>query len=393
MAEAPEAPKVQHAEKDVIKSIFRAHLEEGSAIALWRQPCSSRKDIIICTEGIGHMDELPLEDLPTGFAIAPFDSEAQKIFLRANKSYSIENGEISQNIPSPRFNPAENGAAKGKINFYPSPPGAGKAAVQKDFAQLVKEAIHQIGAGNFEKLVPSRCKTIELPANFELLETFDALCTKYPNAFVSLVSAPGVGTWLGASPELLVSVNDQMRFKTVAVAGTQVLHPLANPRHLAWTQKEIEEQALVSRYIINCFKKIRLREFTELGPKTWQAGNLVHLKTEFEVDMAATNFPQLGSTMLKLLHPTSAVCGMPRERSIAFIKAHEPFDRGFYSGYLGPVNHEGGTSLYVNLRCLSWSGDKAVLYAGAGVTIDSIPEKEWEETELKMKTLLEAIQS
>ena len=108
--------------------------------------------------------------------------------------------------------------------------------------------------------------------------------------------------------------------------------------------------------------------------------------------MNATNFPQLGSVMLKLLHPTSAICGMPREESIAFLKTTESFDRSFYSGYLGPVNFENKTTLFVNLRCMQWCGQKAILYAGAGVTIDSIPEKEWEETELKMNTLLQVIQ-
>jgi isochorismate synthase len=182
-----------------------------------------------------------------------------------------------------------------------------------------------------------------------------------------------------------------MRFKTVAVAGTQAIAADGDLKMVGWTQKEIEEQALVSRYIINCFKKIRLREFEEHGPKSWRAGNLVHLKTEYEVDMVATNFPQLGTVMLKLLHPTSAVCGMPKEESIQFLKANENFDRSFYSGYLGPVNFQSETSLFVNLRCMEWNFKTATLYAGAGVTQDSNPAKEWDETELKMETLLKVI--
>ena len=165
-----------------------------------------------------------------------------------------------------------------------------------------------------------------------------------------------------------------------------------NDDKLEKIQKEIEEQALVSRYIINCFKKIRLREFGEHGPKTWKAGNLLHLRTEFEVDMNATNFPQLGTVMLKLLHPTSAICGMPRQESIDFIQQNEGMDRGLYSGYLGPINYKNESNLFVNLRCMQWSYREAELYAGAGVTIDSIPEAEWEETEMKMNTLLKVIE-
>ncbi|MBK8292346.1 MAG: chorismate-binding protein [Flammeovirgaceae bacterium] len=163
--------------------------------------------------------------------------------------------------------------------------------------------------------------------------------------------------------------------------------PDINLKYVAWTQKEIEEQALVCRYIINCFKKIRLREYEEHGPKTIVAGNLLHLKTEYEVDMAATNFPQLGSVMLKLLHPTSAVCGMPLENSLAFLKEHEGFDRQFYSGYLGPVNLKEESHIYVNLRCMQIFEDKVRIYAGAGVTADSVSETEWMETEMKMLTL------
>ena len=157
---------------------------------------------------------------------------------------------------------------------------------------------------------------------------------------VSLVSDEKTGTWLGASPELLVSVDRNGIFRTVALAGTQVYQDNILLRNIGWTQKEIEEQALVERYIISCFKKIRVREFDEHGPKTVQAGNLVHLKSDFEVDMKAVNFPLLGSVMLKLLHPTSAVCGMPMEASLSFLKQHEKHDREFYAGYLGPVNIE-----------------------------------------------------
>ncbi|HZI24529.1 MAG TPA: chorismate-binding protein, partial [Chryseolinea sp.] len=161
--------------------------------------------------------------------------------------------------------------------------------------------------------------------------------------------------------------------------------------NVAWTQKDIEEQALVERYIISCFKKIRLREYDEHGPRTVVAGNLMHLKSDFTVDMVATNFPQLGSVMLQLLHPTSAVCGVPLDTSLEFIHKLEGYDRQLYSGYLGPVNFNNRIDVFVNLRCLQILPQKAILYAGAGITQDSIPEKEWEETELKLNTLLKII--
>ena len=119
----------------------------------------------------------------------------------------------------------------------------------------------------------------------------------------------------------------------------------------------------------------------------------MHLRTDYKVDLEAVNFPQLGSVMLKLLHPTSAVCGMPKEQASKFLKDHEDMDREFYSGYLGPVNIMAETSIYVNLRCAKLLGNKGILFAGAGVTRDSDPEKEWNETELKMNTIKDVLLS
>ena len=213
----------------------------------------------------------------------------------------------------------------------------------------------------------------------------------YVNALISFVSIPETGSWLGASPELLVSVEGKKTFRTTALAGTQLYTEGTNLKTVAWTQKDIEEQALVERYIISCFKKIRLREYEEHGPRTVIAGNVMHLKSDFTVDMQATNFPQLGSVMLQLLHPTSAVCGVPLDTALEFLHKHEGYNRQFYAGYLGPVNFNNDINIFVNLRCLQLVQDKAILYAGAGITQDSIPEKEWEETELKLNTLLKVI--
>jgi isochorismate synthase len=95
--------------------------------------------------------------------------------------------------------------------------------------------------------------------------------------------------------------------------------------------------------------------------------------------------------MLSLLHPTSAVCGTPKEAAIDWIKQAEAHDREFYSGYLGPVNLNDEIYLFVNLRTVKvrkeTNGYSATYYAGCGITEDSDPEKEWEETEMKCQTL------
>ena len=107
--------------------------------------------------------------------------------------------------------------------------------------------------------------------------------------------------------------------------------------------------------------------------------------------MVETGFPQLGSVMLGLLHPTSAVCGTPLQPSLQFLREHEGYERQYYAGFLGPVNFENSINIFVNLRCMQLINDRAVIYAGAGVTIDSVPELEWDETEMKMNTLLHVL--
>ena len=141
----------------------------------------------------------------------------------------------------------------------------------------------------------------------------------------------------------------------------------------------------------NCFKKIRLRDFRERGPKTIQAGKLWHLYTEFIVDNKEVKMPELEDKMLALLHPTSAVCGMPLNTSKQFLLDKEQYEREFFTGFVGPINMFNKTHLFVNLRCGKITEGKIRLYAGAGITEDSDPEKEWLETEMKCQILLEKI--
>jgi isochorismate synthase len=240
------------------------------------------------------------------------------------------------------------------------------------------------------KVVSSRAARRPLPAGFDPLAAFQELSQRYERAFVSLVSVPGVGTWLGASPEVLAEVTADGQFHTMALAATQPLVPGHAPQDAIWRQKEIEEQALVARYIVSCFKQLRLREYQETGPRTVVAGQLLHLRTDFEVDLQNVPSPaSLGTDMLRLLHPTSAVGGMPKVAALDFLHRHEGYDRAYYSGFLGPVNvvAPGVSRLFVNLRCLQLRATEAILYAGTGLTAASDPTREWQETEYKMQTV------
>ena len=388
---------LKYSERELLSFLLSDAQSKGNPVAVWRLPGADIVQVIISENYRELAPEALLEDQESGFLFAPFDKARPRLFLKADHLLAFRNGALIQSETAleqrsydwlqtllplrmpPRFNPS--------VTHVPLSKDAGK----ESFLALVEAGLEEIERGTFEKIVPSRTRTITLPPSFDIIQAFQKLCVSYPQALISFVSIPGVGTWLGASPEVLACVKEKRIFKTVALAGTLPYTQGTDLRSVAWTQKEIEEQALVERYVISCFKKIRLREYDEHGPKTVVAGNLMHLKSDFTVDIQATNFPQLGSVMLDLLHPTSAVCGMPLQTSLDFLRTHESYDRSFYSGYLGPVNVHNNIETFVNLRCMQVCGNEGVLYAGAGVTIDSIPEKEWAETEMKFNTLLNVI--
>ena len=362
------------------------------AFACWRNPGEAHTSILI-SDKVREQFAV-LESLKSGFIIKGFDQDATSQYLQATVLIKlvddkphidiVEDTALLQSILNLAAEMNEQPAATSVHSTHENH--------DHDYLKLVKASVEHIRAGKFEKVVPSRTEKFSV-SNFNAAHLFGKLCNSYPNAFISATYTPATGFWMGATPELLIKTSGDI-FKTVALAGTQQYNAASSLSEVAWTQKEIEEQALVSRYIINCFKQIRLREFEEHGPKTVKAGNLIHLKTDFEVNMAATNFPELGSTMLNLLHPTSAVCGMPLDATYRFLNDNEHYQRELFSGYLGPVNIENTTAMYVNLRCMKIINQHTLqLYAGAGVTEDSIAEKELAETKHKMATLLSVIES
>lgn len=362
------------------------------SFAAWRSPKSEEIQIMVDFSAGLPIKEVQLENLNSGFILSPFNISSKKLYLKNdllityNKDYKFEinNTEKADNLVNHLSKQIE------EHRTATIPTTTIDAQSHLDYVSLVKKSVNAIKESFFTKVVPSRKYEIKLNTQAQSGAYFLELSEQYVNAFISITYTPEYGQWMGATPELLISTEEHV-FKTIALAGTQAYDDKKPLSEVAWTQKEIEEQALVSRYIINCFKKIRLREFEEIGPKTVKAGNLIHLKTEYVVNMKETNFPELGSTMLNLLHPTSAVCGMPLETSYDFLKKNEGYDRELFSGFIGPINFNNKSHLYVNLRCMKIEDDKIMLFAGAGVTEDSIPEKEWLETEMKMKTLLNVI--
>lgn len=234
--------------------------------------------------------------------------------------------------------------------------------------------------GYLDKLVLSSHAVMQRPDDFSPAAAFDAACALYPDSYVYLCHTPTTGTWLGSTPEVLLA-GTGTRWHTVALAGTR---PLASAR---WDDKNIQEQAVVVRYIRDRLQSFGLNA-EEKGPYSSPSAGLVHLKTDFRFTIRDNTL--LGD-LVELLHPTPAVCGLPREKARRFILEHEDYDRQYYTGFAGRLDPGAQSGLFVNLRCMKVTDDRLVLYAGGGLMPMSSEEEELGELRDKLQTMLALI--
>jgi isochorismate synthase len=248
-----------------------------------------------------------------------------------------------------------------------------------EYLTKAKQYLGAFTNGEALKAILSRIKKVPFSCSKD--DFFTALTDAYPNAFVYLIESELLGTWVGASPEVFVSRNADGVGSTMALAGTKVKEEGTD-----WSTKEIEEQKYVTDYIVERLEKAEANILRQDGPKTVDAGPVQHLRTDFEFYLLEDLIPDL----IKDLHPTPAVCGLPKESAANIIDNIEDHDRELYTGYIGV--QEDVVQLFVNLRCAQMIGNECFLYLGGGLTADSDPEAEWLETENKAKTLLNIIE-
>ncbi len=249
--------------------------------------------------------------------------------------------------------------------------------------------------GEFSKIVLARCARQQTKKHKNVLTQFVEACKRYPRMYVALVAAHRCGTWLMATPEVLLRGKEGM-WTTMALAGTMTLGdeqkgfdepPMpghhSDDKTIMWSVKNIQEQRFVSTYIMECLEQVA-GQIEEKGPYTMRAGHLVHLQSDFHFSLV----DKCGiGQLLHVLYPTPAVCGLPKRAAIDFILANEFAPREYYSGFVGMLQPEGATDLFVALRCMRIDEDGYLLYAGGGLLADSDLMTEWTETESKMDTM------
>ena len=242
---------------------------------------------------------------------------------------------------------------------------------QSEYETSVYMAQAEMQDGELDKVVLARNEIME--GSYDPTESFQKAVTQYPDCYGYYVNI-GPEQWVGASPELLIHYEEGILY-TVALAGTKSFDE-------TFSDKEREEQAMVSDFIEEKLLLLGLTSFTKGDTEEAKFGKIKHLKTSYTVSADKNQALEL----LRHLQPTSAVCGLPRDKSFTFIHDYETMNRSFYSGITGVLKEDKAT-FFVNLRCMRFYKNNVELFAGAGITKNSDAREEWEETEKKIASI------
>jgi isochorismate synthase len=261
------------------------------------------------------------------------------------------------------------------------------ATTLQQYREAARSMLQQLQQQQLQKVILSRIIETPHSTTAKAKYFFDLLCAEYPKACVHLFVHRDKGIWLGATPETLIQwENNQL--STVAIAGT-ARYTNEDLSVAVWGEKEIEEHELVSEFISDVLWNQPGIEWLEGNcVETMQAGAVIHLISRFK---AYTNQSFEWPELVKKLHPTPAVCGLPLKEALLSIEQNEPHERSFYTGFFGTCSPN-SVKLFVNLRCLRWFSDKVHIYVGGGLTALSEVESEWDETTHKSLTLLNVLE-
>ncbi|HVZ64834.1 MAG TPA: isochorismate synthase [Lacunisphaera sp.] len=260
------------------------------------------------------------------------------------------------------------------------------------YRSAVGRALEAIARGDYRKIVLARAKRLTTSEEFHPLGVLNHLRQRFPACYAFSIANGKGQSFIGATPERLVRVSGG-RMHTEALAGSaprgeSASEDAALARALLQSEKDLREHRVVVDAIGRRLADLGLQLEHAAQPRLLGLANVQHLHLPISATLPS------GVHILDLvsrLHPTPAVGGSPREAAIAALPALEPFDRGLYAGPQGWVDHRGGGEFFVGIRSALVSGRQAIAYAGAGIVAGSHPEKEFAETELKFKALIEAL--
>ncbi len=275
---------------------------------------------------------------------------------------------------------------------FPRAPRRFTTSEAGDYRAAVGQAVQRIAAGDFKKIVLARAQDVRADEPLHPLEMLNGLRERFPDCY-SFSFTRGAGpSFIGASPERLVRVSKSI-LETEALAGSMrrgatASEDAALADALLHSEKDGREQQEVLDDIVARLAPLGVAPEFSTRPHVRRLANVQHLQTA----VRATLPPGVRLLdVLGALHPTPAVGGSPRAAAVSRIRELEGFPRGLYAGALGWMNARGGGEFFVGIRSALVDGATARIYAGAGIVAGSTPEKEFSETELKFKAMLEAL--
>jgi isochorismate synthase len=260
------------------------------------------------------------------------------------------------------------------------------------YRSAVREATARIGRGEMRKVVLARTVEVEPGRALDPRLLAHRLRAVDPDAYTFAMPTEQ-GVIVGASPELLVSRHgSEVRSNPLAGSAPRsgdAEEDRANAEALVTSAKDREEHAIVVDAVAETLRPFCQELTWDPEPVLRETPNVWHLSTRFRGvlrDPAVTALDLVAE-----LHPTPAVAGEPTDAALDTIAELEPFGRGRYAGPVGWVDANGDGEWAIALRCAELRGDRAILYAGAGIVAGSEPEKELDETERKFRAFLDAL--
>jgi menaquinone-specific isochorismate synthase len=258
----------------------------------------------------------------------------------------------------------------------------------EEWCDLVGRATKAMAGGAFAKVVLARQVDVTADRPIDRRAVLDRLRAAYPGCHLV-----GIGGFVAASPELLVSVTgDVVRSHPMAGTAPRGGDPTTDARLaaslLASTKDRREHQLTIDMVHDTLLGWCSYVDY-EAEPSVVAVANVQHLATLVEGRLSHPAPSVL--ELVAALHPTPAVAGWPRDNAVAWIAAHEGIDRGRYAGTAGWVDAAGNGTWAVSVRCAELSGPAARVWAGNGIVADSDPDTELAETRAKLQALLSAI--
>jgi salicylate biosynthesis isochorismate synthase/menaquinone-specific isochorismate synthase len=273
----------------------------------------------------------------------------------------------------------------------PHPTGEARIAsvlAPEHYERSVAGGVERIRAGELDKVVLAREVVVEAPRAHDPGALFGALRELFPSCFCFACGSPE-GTFMGASPELLVRRNGAGA-ATVALAGStrRSADPAVDDHlgeQLLRSAKDRSEHEIVARRIERALRPYSVWVEAAAEPGLVKMANIQHLATPIHAQLSQ---PRSAVELAGLLHPTPAVGGEPRDVALAAIAELEDLDRGWYAGPVGWMDAAEDGEFCVALRSALLRDRTAHVYAGGGVVAASDPAAELAETEVKLGALL-----